>query len=402
MLMPMKFKSLAAQLKTLLLILSAPLLIYAIRNWPKNYYAIAPNLLPARTGIVIAVYDFLLIIIAAVLGLLAHLSRNRYWLAWILRTVIFTAGLCEFSWLFAASLGANGFTDSYPPAITILTILFPMTWLLLFMPIRELASGLFTSLDLIITGQVLVPLIRKKVKAADYFAKKKIFIPSSFPHLIALFILITASAYLFISINLPRLQIASLSLSIPLTIEPLSYGAIVLIILSFCGIGVYVSRSFKEALPRLALFKIGKIQLSLAIILIFVSYAHDALWAIYTHRLIGQDLATELSYYTPSSFTIAGSFLPSVIAALIITIVAAISEETLIRGALQPVFGILPSAIFHGLLHAQFAHTPAFIIKVAIWSTFIGLIKRYTNTTTAIVAHAGFNVVTILLFSLNP
>jgi membrane protease YdiL (CAAX protease family) len=143
-------------------------------------------------------------------------------------------------------------------------------------------------------------------------------------------------------------------------------------------------------------------QIVIAIFLILASFAYDGFWAVYTHRLAGQDLATELSGYTGATFTIAGAFVPSVVLAVIITICTGISEEVLIRGALQPVFGIVPSALLQGMLHAQIAHTPAFIIKVTAWSIFLGLVKRYTNTTTTIVAHAGLNLVTILLFAVNP
>ena len=77
-------------------------------------------------------------------------------------------------------------------------------------------------------------------------------------------------------------------------------------------------------------------------------------------------------------------------------------EETLIRGALQPVLGIIPAALLHGVLHGQFAHAPLFILQVAGWSIVMGVIKKYTNTTTTIIGHAGFNLVTVFLFSFNP
>ncbi len=349
-------------------------------------------------------YDFLLILIAAILGLLAHLSRNRHWLIWVLKAVIFMTGLLEFVWLTILSLGKYADTPFNSHQIAILMILFSATWLLLFMPVRQLASWLFTGLDLIITGQILVPVIRKKVKAAEYFLRKKVFVPSSFPHLMALFIYITAIAYLLISID-NSMACGGLCKALPippLLGQFLSLNGIGLILLSFFGVGLYVSRSGKEALSRLALFKLGKVQMGIAVILVFASFICDFLWAIYTHHPIGQDLATELSGYNPNSFTIAGSFIPSVIATLAITLCAAISEEILIRGALQPVFGIVPSALFHGAMHGQFSHTPALMVKVALWSTFMGLVKRYTNTSTAIVAHAGFNIITILLFALNP
>jgi membrane protease YdiL (CAAX protease family) len=349
-------------------------------------------------------YDILLIFIVALLGLLAHVAKNKAWLYWILMAAIFTTGLCEFSWLLTALLRDGDFLDSHSSIITILKILCAATWILLLTPARELLSWLLTGINLIITGQILVPAIRRKVNAAQYFLRNRIFIASSFPHLMALFVYVTAAAYLLISIYNSEI---SDTLSRPLPVPPLfnqffSNNGIGLILLAFCGVGIYVSRTGAEAFRRLNLTKPGLLEIGVGIFLIFAGFFYDGLWAIFKHHLAGQDLATQLSGYTGSTFTVAGAFIPSVILALIITLFAGISEEILIRGALQPVFGILPSAILHGLLHAHIAHAPVFIVKVTIWSLFMGLIRRYTNTTTTIIGHAGFNLLTIFLFAANP
>ena len=80
---------------------------------------------------------------------------------------------------------------------------------------------------------------------------------------------------------------------------------------------------------------------------------------------------------------------------------AGIGEEVITRGALQPVFGILPIALLHGILHAHIAHTPVFIVKVMIWSAVMGIFRRYTNTTTVVIAHAGFNLDRLFCSSLQ-
>ena len=219
----------------------------------------------------------------------------------------------------------------------------------------------------------------------------------------SLFIYISAVAYLLINIHPATFDIADRSRSLSFLIgQFLSFNGIGLILLSFLGIGIWVSRSGKEALRRLGLTKPSPLQIGIGIFLIFASFYFDALWAIYTHRLAGQDLATELSYYNSATFTIAGSFVPSVILAMLITLCAGIGEEVLFRGALQPVFGILPAALLQGILHAEIGHNPIFIIKVTIWSIFMGLVRRYTNTTTTIIAHVGLNLITIFLFASNP
>jgi uncharacterized protein len=172
--------------------------------------------------------------------------------------------------------------------------------------------------------------------------------------------------------------------------------------LSFCGIGIFVTRSYKEAFVRLGWVKPTNKQIGIGIAVIVGSFLYDYLWSLLTHNLPGQDLATKLSYYNSGTFTANGGFVPSAILALATALCAGIGEETLIRGALQPVFGIVPAAILHGMLHGQFAHAPIFIVQVSIWSIMMGLVKRYTNTTTTIIGHAGFNLITTFLFAFNP
>ncbi len=168
------------------------------------------------------------------------------------------------------------------------------------------------------------------------------------------------------------------------------------------GVGIYVTRPYKIAMARLGWVKPSQKQIGIGIALILGSFLYDAIWAHFTHHLPGQDLATKLSFYNSGTFTAGGGFVPSAILALATALCAGIGEETLIRGALQPVFGILPAALLHGMLHGQFAHAPIFIVQVTIWSILMGLVKRYTNTTTTIIGHAGFNLVTTFLFAFNP
>jgi len=343
-------------------------------------------------------YDFLLILILALLGILAHVARKRRWLEWILRFVIFTVAILEGLLLIAP---LELFIS--PWAINALSAAVLSTLLLLFMPIRRLFSWLFTGLDLLITGQILVPLIKKQVKAAEYFLQSKIFTPSSFPHLMALFIYVTTAAYLLMSIDPDSFKMPYMPLPIPLMLlQLLSYNGIGLILLAFCGVGVFVTRSYKEAFTRLGLVKPTNKQIGLGILLIAASFLYDWLWSQYTHNLGGQDLATKLSYYNSGTFTAAGGAVPSAILALATALCAGIGEETLTRGALQPVFGIVPAALLHGMLHGQFAHAPIFIVQVFIWSIMMGLVRRYTNTTTTIIGHAGFNLITTFLFAFNP
>jgi membrane protease YdiL (CAAX protease family) len=71
---------------------------------------------------------------------------------------------------------------------------------------------------------------------------------------------------------------------------------------------------------------------------------------------------------------------------------AAIGEEILFRGALQPVFGIIPTTLFFALLHSQYALTPSTIVIILVGGAF-GWLKEKQSTTAAIIAHFAYNFV---------
>ncbi|MFZ4827129.1 MAG: CPBP family intramembrane glutamic endopeptidase, partial [Phototrophicaceae bacterium] len=76
---------------------------------------------------------------------------------------------------------------------------------------------------------------------------------------------------------------------------------------------------------------------------------------------------------------------------------AGVGEEVLFRGALQPIFGILPTAIFFGLLHSQYLFTPLLILVIML-GCVMGILRRLRNTTSAIIAHFSYNFIQLALF----
>ena len=95
-------------------------------------------------------------------------------------------------------------------------------------------------------------------------------------------------------------------------------------------------------------------------------------------------------------FEILRGSLPS---GLLVAVLAAICEEILFRGALQPVFGLVISSLFFTALHLQYALTPAALILFVVALGF-GLLRKHVSTTAAIIAHALYNILPILLAGL--
>jgi hypothetical protein len=347
-------------------------------------------------------YDFFIVAALGVLGLLAHVASKRRWLEGMLRVFILGCFMAEY--FVYCNRGPDLLFN--PWASNMLLFACVATILVLFIPIRRVVSLALTGVELVLSGQILIPLLplfRKVTTWGDFWSSRRVFVPSSIPHMMGLFIYITTVAYLLASTDPGSFQLPVMPIPIPLPISQLfSYNGLGLILLAFCGIGIYVSRAPKEALTRLGWVKPTWPQVGIGLSLIIFSFIYDALWALYTHQLSGQDLASKLSAYNAGTFSTPGGFAPSVVLALATALCAGIGEETLIRGALQPALGILPAAFLHGMLHGQFAHAPIFILQVTLWSCCMGIVRRYTNTTTTIIGHSGFNFVTTFLFAFNP
>ncbi|MCA9805201.1 MAG: CPBP family intramembrane metalloprotease [Cyanobacteria bacterium HKST-UBA02] len=341
--------------------------------------------------------DFILILGCSILALMGHGARKRKWLEWFVRIIIGFFVLLELN----MALFGQDFSQPWIGKVTMVMALASL--IILVLPMRKLISALFTFLDGITSLRAITGPVRHHMSVINSIIDKKVFIPESIPHMVGLFCFITTFGWFLQVVNPASMDFPSLPFAVPISVETLfSYNGLGLVFVSFCGIGVLVSRNWKECLDRLGWKKPSMAHVGIGIGLIGFSFAYDLIWSLYTHGLTDQDLATKLSAYNSGTFAVSDNFGIAVMMGLATAIFAGVGEETLIRGALQPVVGILPAAILHGVLHAQFSHAPIFIVQVAIWSMCMGIVRRFTNTTTTIIGHAGFNFVTTFLFVFNP
>jgi membrane protease YdiL (CAAX protease family) len=81
---------------------------------------------------------------------------------------------------------------------------------------------------------------------------------------------------------------------------------------------------------------------------------------------------------------------------LLVGVGAALGEETLFRGAIQPVFGIAATSVLFASMHVQYG--PSVILAyIFVLSVGLGLLRRYVNTTATFIAHAGYNFTLVVL-----
>src|SRR6266566_10017302 len=69
-----------------------------------------------------------------------------------------------------------------------------------------------------------------------------------------------------------------------------------------------------------------------------------------------------------------------------------ICEEILFRGALQPRLGLMVTALLFTSVHTQYSISFD-TLTVFVLALGLGLIRKYTNTTTSAITHATFNLI---------
>ncbi|MCB0045029.1 MAG: CPBP family intramembrane metalloprotease [Caldilineaceae bacterium] len=86
-----------------------------------------------------------------------------------------------------------------------------------------------------------------------------------------------------------------------------------------------------------------------------------------------------------------GPLFTSAFGILTLGLAAALGEETIFRGAVQPRFGILVTALLFALLHSNYGITISTLI-VFILGLMLGYLRMRHNTTTAMIMHAVYNM----------
>lgn len=152
------------------------------------------------------------------------------------------------------------------------------------------------------------------------------------------------------------------------------------------GAGMGTRRTLPATLERLGLRAPTLRELGAGIGMAFVLF-----WAVLLIGSLWQMIAPPetLEQQTELSGLIAGS-IDTMTAALFLALTAAIGEEIAFRGALQPVFGLLPTAVIFTLTHIQYTLTPATLVILIVGLGF-GYVRQRYNTTAAIVTHFLYN-----------
>lgn len=161
------------------------------------------------------------------------------------------------------------------------------------------------------------------------------------------------------------------------------------------GVGLLVRRNGQQLLSRLGLVEPSSrawwVGIGSGVLFYIGAIVYSLLWSLVQSP-------ESIAEQTQAANAIAQQ-IDSLALALVLAVSAGVGEEILIRGALQPVFGIALSSAFFTLLHTQYLGTPTMGLIFGL-SVGFGYIRREYNTTTAIIAHAVYNFIPFLLIIL--
>ncbi len=176
----------------------------------------------------------------------------------------------------------------------------------------------------------------------------------------------------------------------PLSVGDLVFQEVPFLILALAGVGIFMRRTGPAVLERLGLARPTwwQVPLALAAAGLFFGFAYemDAL-----NHTVTPQVARQVDQTTQHLFGGLGG--PVGIAAL--ALAPGICEEILFRGALQPRFGVIATAFLFASIHTQYGLSFD-VLAVLMIAIGLGLIRKYTNTTTSGICHVTYNLLAAL------
>jgi len=173
-------------------------------------------------------------------------------------------------------------------------------------------------------------------------------------------------------------------------------GQLPFLAVALLGVGAGASRTLRETVGRLGYAAISLKQLGIVALFVAgalaLSVVADGLFAS-----LQPDLYREVGEISDNLFNPRGlSPVSAALFSLLVGLGAGLGEETLFRGAIQPVFGITATSVLFTSMHVQYGPS-LLLIYVFLLSVGLGLLRRYVNTTASFLAHAGYNSLGIIL-----
>ena len=172
----------------------------------------------------------------------------------------------------------------------------------------------------------------------------------------------------------------------PVSLAMLWTQAALFVVLALIGVGWLSRRSFGAALARL-----GIVRPTLREVLIGVGVALALVPLVVLIEALGRAVGVGVGQDIESfSEQLLGPLFASPLGVLSVGVAAAVGEESIFRGALQPKAGLWLTALLFALTHSNYGISTATVV-VFILGVVLGLLRQRHNTTTAMITHAVYN-----------
>ena len=172
----------------------------------------------------------------------------------------------------------------------------------------------------------------------------------------------------------------------PISLAALWVQAGMFVLMALIGVGWLSRLSGAEALARLGIVRPTLRQIAIGVAIAFVLVPVVMVIEAISSWL-GLGVSQDIESLTEQ---LLGPIFSSPIGVLSIGIAAAIGEEPIFRGAAQPRFGLVLTAVLFALLHSNYGISVATLV-VFLLGLVLGFIRIRYNTTTAMVTHAVYN-----------
>jgi membrane protease YdiL (CAAX protease family) len=170
-----------------------------------------------------------------------------------------------------------------------------------------------------------------------------------------------------------------------LTVADLIANELPLLVIGVTGVGLFIRRNISEAAIRLGLVRPAWWQPVFAIAAAGLFYGFAEAMAVLS-QIVTPEVTRQVDTTTQHLF--GGLSGPVAIAA--IALAPGICEEVLFRGALQPRIGLIATTLLFTAFHSQYG-VSLIALSVLILGLGLGLIRKFTNTTTSSICHITFN-----------
>jgi membrane protease YdiL (CAAX protease family) len=159
------------------------------------------------------------------------------------------------------------------------------------------------------------------------------------------------------------------------------------LILAAAGVGLFMRRNLPQAAERLGLVMPAWWQVVLAVAAAGAFFVFGLGMDWLSHAWT-PDVARQVDSTT--QHLVGGLGTPAGIAA--IALAPGICEEIMFRGALQPRLGLIATALLFTCIHTQYGLSLD-ALSVFVIALGLGLIRKFTNTTTSVISHTTYNLI---------